>query len=90
MKVIADTVSPIGQQRVKEVRLKIRKENETPEVFERLKQTFTACQGETVVFLQLVDQNRTIRTEKNFWINPSSATIKRLEAILGPGSVLLA
>jgi DNA polymerase-3 subunit alpha len=90
VKVVADTVSPLGQQKTREVRLRIRKDQETPDVFEQLKQTFTACKGETTVYLQLVDQGRVIRTEKNFWINPSTATIKKLEAILGPGSVQLA
>ena len=90
VKVIADTVSPIGQQQVKEVRLRIRKEQETPDTFERLKQIFSECKGETVIYLQLVDQNRTIRTEKNFWINPNAATIKKMEAVLGSGSVMLA
>jgi len=90
IKVIAETVSPLGQQRVKEVRLRIRKEQETPDVFEQLKQTFTLCKGETTVYLQLVDQGRTIKTEKQFWVQPSAATIKKLETILGPGSVSLA
>lgn len=90
IKVIAETVSPLGQQRVREVRLRIRKEQETPDVFEQLKQTFTLCKGETTVYLQLVDQGRTIKTEKQFWIQPSAIAIKKLETILGPGSVLLA
>ena len=90
VKVIADTVSPLGQQKTREVRLRIRKDQETPDVFEQLKQTFTACKGEATVYLQLVDQGRVIKTEKNFWVNPSTATIKKLEAILGPGSVQLA
>ena len=79
------------QNELEQLRTKrIRKEQETPDTFERLKQIFSECKGETVVYLQLVDQNRTIRTEKNFWINPNAATIKKMEAVLGSGSVLLA
>ncbi len=90
VKVIAESVKLLGQQRAKEVRVRIRKEQETPEVFERLKEVFAACRGETTVFLQLLDQRRLIKTDKNYWINPSPMTVKKIEDILGPGSVFLA
>ena len=90
VKVIAESVKLLGQQRANEVRVRIRKEQETPEVFERLKEVFAACRGETTVFLQLLDQRRLIKTDKNYWINPSPMTVKKIEDILGPGSVFLA
>ena len=90
VKVIAESVKLLGQQTAREVRVQIRKEQETPEVFEGLKEVFASCRGETTVFLQLMDQRRLIKTDKNYWINPSPMTVKRIEEILGPGSVFLA
>jgi len=78
VKVIAESVKLLGRQNAKEVRVRIRKDQETPEVFERLKETFAACSGETTVFLQLLDQRRLIKTDKNYWINPSPMTVKKL------------
>ena len=89
-KVIAETVKALGQSAVKEVRLRIRKEQESAAVFERLKQVFAEFHGQTVVYLQLLDQKRLIKTDSAYWLQPSSAAVKRLEEILGPGSVVLA
>lgn len=90
VKVIAESVKLLGQAVAKEVRVRIRKEQETPEVFEGLKEIFTSCQGDTTVFLQLLDQRRLIKTDRSYWINPSPLTVKKIESILGPGSVILA
>jgi len=90
VKVIAESIKPLGQLIAKEVRVRIRKEQETSEVFEGLKEVFTACHGDTEVFLQLLDQRRLIKTDRSFWINPSPLAVKKIENILGPGSVFLA
>ena len=87
-KVIAESVKALGQVTTREVRVRrIRKDQETPAVFELLKQTFSEFHGQTTVYLQLLDQKRLIKTDTAFWINPSSAAIERIEDILGPGSV---
>ena len=90
IKVIAESVKNFGQHVVQEVRVRIRKEQETPDIFERLKQTFTDYHGQTTVYLQLLDQKRVIKTDAGYWITPSPAAIKKIETILGPGSVFLA
>ena len=90
IKVIAESVKTIGQTAAQEVRVRIRKEQEKPEVFEQLKQTFSDFHGQTTVYLQLLDQKRLIKTDTSFWINPSPAAIRKIEEILGPGSVFLA
>ena len=90
LKVIAESVKQLGQQTAREVRVRIRKEQETPEVFAELKEVFTSCHGDTTVFLQLLDQRRLIKTDKNYWIHPSPMAVKKIEEILGPGSVFLA
>ena len=90
VKVIAESVTPLGQKNAQEVRISIRKEQETPEIFEGLKEIFVAYRGEATVYLQLLDQRRLIKTDKNYWINPTSAAVKKIEDILGLGSVFLA
>ena len=90
VKIIADGFKPLGQATAGEVRIRIRKEQETPDVFEHLKQTFVKFHGHSVVYLQLLDQNRLIKTDATFWIDPSAAAIGRIEEILGQGSVFLA
>ena len=90
IKVIAESVKAIGQAAAQEVRVRIRKEQERPEVFERLKQTFSDYHGQTTVYLQLLDQKRLIKTDASYWIIPSPAAINKIEEILGPGSVFLA
>jgi DNA polymerase-3 subunit alpha len=90
IKVIAESVKSLEQLAPKEMRIRIRKEQETADVFEQLKQTFASCKGDTPVFLLLVDQNRTIKTDNNFWVNPSLTTINKIEQVLGDGAVFLA
>ena len=90
IKVIAESVKTFGQTVAQEVRVRIRKEQETPEIFERLKQTFADFHGQTVVYLQLLDQKRLIKTDAGYWITPSPGAINKIENILGPGSVFLA
>lgn len=90
VKVIAESVKALDQLAMQEVRLQIRKDQENQVTFERLKQVFSVCKGDTPVYMVLVDQNRTIKTDRQFWVSPSSVTIKRLEEVLGTGSVFLA
>ena len=90
LKVIAESIKLLGQQTTREVRVRIRKEQETAEIFEGLKQVFTSCHGDTTVFLQLLDQRRIIKTDRNFWIQPTPLAVQKIEEILGPGSVFLA
>lgn len=89
-KVIAETIRTLGQGATTEVRIRIRKDQETALVFEHLKQTFVNFHGQTIVYLQLLDQKRVIKTDAAYWINPSTEAISKIEEILGPGSVLLA
>ena len=90
VKVIAETIKLLGQKNTQEVRINIRREQETPEVFDGLKEVFAAYRGDTMVYLNLLDQRRLIKTDKSFWITPSPTAVQRIENILGPGSVILA
>ena len=89
-KVIADDIQLLGDPENMEVRLKISKQQESGEVFERLKEVFKHYPGTTVVFLHLTDSRRVIKTEKQFWIKPTPQAIEALENIIGKGRVTVA
>jgi DNA polymerase-3 subunit alpha len=86
VKLIADEIKPLETVGT-EVRIRIRREQETPEVFTKLKAAFAAHRGQTTVFLQLVDSRRLIKTEPKFWIDPTPAAIEALQGIVGTGAV---
>lgn len=83
--IIAEVVRPLNASC--EVRLKIRKHHENDTVFASLKEILTKHSGSAVVFLYLLDSRRVIKTEKQFWIDPSPNAIDALEALLGKGTV---
>jgi len=88
VKVIADSIGLLDSNTMtSEVRVRIYKAQENAEVFATLKEIFSAHNGSTVVFLHLVDSKRVIKTEKKYWITPSSQAIDALEGILGKGAV---
>ncbi len=89
-KVIADDIQLLGDPENMEVRLKISKEQESGEVFERLKEVFKHYPGSTVVFLHLTDSRRVIKTERQFWIKLTPQVIEALENIIGKGRVTVA
>ncbi|MBC8016156.1 MAG: DNA polymerase III subunit alpha, partial [Sporomusaceae bacterium] len=87
VKILADTVRSLDDAVSSEVRLKISKQQENGELFEQLKITLQQYPGPMVVFLHLIDSHRMIKTEKQFWIQPSSEAVEVLEGILGKGRV---
>ncbi|HWR40378.1 MAG TPA: DNA polymerase III subunit alpha [Patescibacteria group bacterium] len=87
-KIIADEVTSL-EEGDRELKVVIRKHQETKENFDQLKMIFRRYQGPVVVFLNLVDSNRKIRTEKHFWIEPTPAAIQAIEGLLGPGTVVI-
>lgn len=89
-KIIADEVQLLGESQNVEVRLKINKQQENGEFFDRLKAVFKSFPGPAVVFLHLVDSRRVIKTEQQFWINPTPQAIGALETIIGKGQVTVA
>lgn len=87
-KILADNVRSLDAT-YSEVRLKIRKDQENDIIFDALKDVFTKYKGSTEVYMYLIDSRRIIKTERQFWINPSSAAIEALEKVLGKGNVAI-
>lgn len=88
VKLIAEEIKPLDTIDAK-VHIKLRKEQETAEVFAKLKAAFAAHRGQTTVFLQLVDSRRLIKTEPKFWIEPTPAAIADIESIVGKGAAVV-
>jgi DNA polymerase-3 subunit alpha len=86
-KLIAEDIQPLDAAPLQEVRIKLRRDQETADVFEQLKDVFAAYRGDSTVFLHLVDSRRVIKTESQFWIDPSPQAIRALEAVAGQGCV---
>ncbi|MBP2628104.1 MAG: polymerase alpha subunit [Firmicutes bacterium] len=86
-KILADTIRSLDSEVSSEVRIKISKQQENGELFEQLKQVLQQYPGSTVVYLHLIDSRRIIKTEKQFWIEPSTQVVEALESIIGKGRV---
>jgi DNA polymerase-3 subunit alpha len=86
-KLLAEDVQLLAVPPQREVRIRLRSSQENADLFEQLKAAFAAYRGDCAVFLHLVDSRRVIKTESQFWINPTPQAVQALEAIAGPGSV---
>ncbi|EGO61820.1 DNA polymerase III subunit alpha [Acetonema longum] len=86
VKIIADDVRMLDDMN-KEIRITLYKQKQTAEIREQLERVFAAYHGQTAVFLNLADQQRTIKTEPKFWMNPSAEAIQALCSIVGKGNV---
>ncbi|WP_371361470.1 DNA polymerase III subunit alpha [Sporomusa rhizae] len=75
-----------------EVRITLRKDQETPATLAKLQELLTRHNGSAEVYLHLVGNNRPriIKTEKKFWIEPTPAAIADIESLLGKGVVTTA
>jgi len=88
-KILADSIRSLDDAVQSEVRLKISKHQENTELFENLKMVLKQYPGSTLVFLHLIDSHRVIKTEKQFWIEPSAQAIEAIEEVLGHGRAVL-
>ena len=86
-KILADTIRSLDDSESSEVRIKISKQQENGELFHQLKELLKQNHGSTVVYLHLIDSQRIIKTEKQFWIQPSTQAVEALENIIGKGRV---
>ncbi len=85
-KIMADDILPLGSAGA-EVRITLRKEQETPVVLAGLKKLLKQYTGASTVYLHLVDSQRVIKTERDFWIEPSASALIAIEGLLGKGTV---
>ena len=86
IKVVANDIKPM-ENAENELHITIRKVQENAAVFSKLKDIFLQYHGSTIVYLSLVDSKRVIKTEQQFWLNPSQNAILAIETILGKGAV---
>ena len=86
VKVIADNICLIEEYKP-EIYISIHGEQETAEIFTKLKNIFSEYHGEHVVYLHLLDKRQRIKTEQKYWMNQSPAAVKKIEELLGENSV---
>ncbi|MDR3590306.1 MAG: DNA polymerase III subunit alpha [Negativicutes bacterium] len=85
VKVIADDITALDA--AKEVRLRLRNHQETPQTFDRLKAVFEKYHGSTTVYLHFTDNQRVVKTDPEFWLDPTPDAVLALEKILGKDAV---
>ena len=86
IKIITDTVSPLNMIN-KYYRLVIN-EGQGQEVLENLKNTLIAENGEVPVCLFFKSNNQSLMLGEEYWIHDHPSCRKRLENLLGPGTVI--
>ncbi|SDE16531.1 DNA polymerase III subunit alpha [Sporomusa acidovorans] len=85
-KIMAEEIVPLGSAGA-EVRITLRKDQETSVVLNGLKELLNKYTGSSAVYLHLIDSRRVIKTERDFWIEPSPAALAAIETLLGKGTV---
>ncbi|MBP2654408.1 MAG: polymerase alpha subunit [Firmicutes bacterium] len=91
-KILADGVSSFevgtGESCENQViRLKVTRDQENDEVFAKLKTVFARYQGDSVVYMHLVDSRKVVKIDREFWMTPLSEAVQELETILGCDAV---
>ncbi len=86
VKIITESISPLNRTE-KYYRLIIDDEH-GQEVLENLKDTLVAENGSIPVCLFFKSDNQTLMLKEDYWIRDHPTCLKRLENLLGPGSVI--
>ncbi|MCX7781895.1 MAG: DNA polymerase III subunit alpha, partial [Negativicutes bacterium] len=69
-KLIVENIAALDNPGASEVRLRISGEQENADVFARLQNILLKYRGSTVVYMQLVNSKRVIKTDRHYWIEP--------------------
>lgn len=85
-KILADSIMNFDEYEPV-IRIRIRKSQETEDIFSELKEIFESYGGKNMVYLHLVDSRKVIKTEEKFWFAPIEEAINKIEMILGKGAV---
>ncbi|MDR7868705.1 MAG: DNA polymerase III subunit alpha [Sporomusaceae bacterium] len=80
-------VQPASGKKAGEVRIRLGEGQENDAVFDLLKGVFARHRGQAVVYLHFTASRRVVRTDRQYWLDPSPEAVKELEEILGPGTV---
>lgn len=88
-KLIVEDIQSLDSIGGGEVRIKVTAQQESAEVFEKLKDILRRHPGKAQVYMQLVDSRRLIKADRQFWVTESTELIAEIEALLGVGSVAI-
>ena len=85
-KILADRILAIDDE-VKDVKITILPELETPECLDAVKNIMLQNKGENIVYLYFVSSKKIIKTEKRFWVDLSEKFKRDITKILGENSI---
>ena len=85
-KILADRILAIDDE-VKDVKITILPELETPECLDAVKNIMLQNKGENIVYLYFVSSKKIIKTEKRFWVDLSEKFKRDIAKILGENSI---
>jgi DNA polymerase III subunit alpha len=85
-KLIADKICSLEEYRP-EYYITIHREQENEDNLRALREIFIRHHGEHVVYLHMQASKQQIKTEPQFWLEPSAEVVKEIEALLGEGAV---
>jgi DNA polymerase-3 subunit alpha len=85
-KILADRILSIDDE-VKDVKITILPELETPECLDAVKNIMLQNKGENIVYLYFVSSKKIIKTEKRFWVDLSEKFKRDITKILGENSI---
>jgi len=84
-KVLADDVTPIAARGP--TRVHIRVQGNDPRLLERLRAALQLCHGACPVYLHFTKDKKTLRTHREFWVEPGPEMVGIIEDVLGKGAV---
>ena len=72
-----------------EVRIRIRRNQETQEIFQRLQQILCQYRGQAPVYLHLADSKKIIKADPKLWVTACPELVNEVETLLGKNTVSL-
>ena len=65
----------------------IKKEQESQEIYDKLKEIFNRHHGDNVVYMYFLASKRLIKNQENFWIDGSDEVQQEIRELLGEDSL---
>lgn len=88
-KIIVDGITSLDNTAQGEIWIKISEQQENAAIFTKLKEVLQKHAGDSMVYMQLVDSRRLIKTDRQYWIHAKSEAVAEIEALLGKGTVTI-
>jgi DNA polymerase-3 subunit alpha len=84
-KILADEVTAISAGGPSKVYVRI--EGNDPRQLERLRAALQLCHGACPVYLHFIREKKTLKTHREFWVEPGPEMVEMIEDVVGKGAV---